>query len=101
MKLRFRLARVGCAIALFTAALAAQTVSSSLLGTVTDPTNAVVPNAPITLTDTDTGSVRSAVTDSSGLFRFLDLPPGNYTVSVRMTGFKGLTANSIVSGANE
>src|SRR5690349_2842892 len=46
-----------------------QTVSSSLVGTVLDPANAVVPNAPVKLTDQNTGTVREANTDSAGVFR--------------------------------
>jgi len=53
------------------------------------------------LTDKDTGGVRSTTTDSSGLFRFLDLPPGNYSVSVRAPGFKGYTEASITVEANQ
>src|SRR6266568_8712799 len=96
-----KLAQSICALALFSACLFGQTVSSSLVGTVLDPTGAVVPSAPVTLTDTDTGAVRSAVTDSAGVFRFLNLSPGNYTVSARVTGFKGLTQNNIMVAANE
>jgi hypothetical protein len=100
MKLR-KLARLLCASTLFGACLLGQTVSSSMLGTVLDPANAVVPGAPVTLTDKDTGGVRSTTTDSSGLFRFLDLPPGNYSVSVRAPGFKGYTEASITVEANQ
>jgi hypothetical protein len=96
-----KLARLLCASTLFIACLAGQTVSSSLEGTVLDPANAVVPGAPVTLTDKDTGGVRSSVTDSSGLFRFLDLPPGNYSVSVRAPGFKGFTQASVTVEANQ
>ena len=96
-----KLAQSICALTLFTACLFGQTVSSSLVGTVQDPTNAVVPNAPITLTDMDTGSVRSASTDSSVVFRFLNITPGTYSLSVKVTGFKGLTQNQIVVQANE
>jgi hypothetical protein len=96
-----RLARVACALTLFTACLIGQTVSSSLVGTVLDPASAVVPGASVTLNDLDNGSVRSVVTDSSGLFRFVNVTPGNYTVSVQVTGFKNLVQTSIVVSANE
>jgi hypothetical protein len=96
-----KLARLVCASTLFGACLIGQTVSSSMVGTVLDPANAVVPGAPVTLTDKDTGGVRSTTTDSSGLFRFLDLPPGNYSVSVRAPGFKGYTEASITVEANQ
>ena len=100
MKL-LRLARSICAFTLFSAYLAAQTVSSALVGTVLDPASAVVPNAAITVTDQQTGSVRTGVTDSSGVFRFLDLQPDPYTVSVKVTGFKAISLSNVMVGANE
>ena len=96
-----KLAPCICALTLLTACLSGQTVSSSMVGTVLDPANAVVPNAAVTLTDTDTGSTRSAITDSAGVFRFTTLPPGNYQVSVQVTGFKNLVQNNIAVSANE
>src|ERR1700693_3924568 len=86
---------------LFAACLHGQTVSSALIGTVLDPVSAAVPNAPVTLTETETGATRSTVTDSSGVFRFLDLAPGTYSVTVHAAGFKGYTQSSIVVAANE
>jgi hypothetical protein len=86
---------------LFAACLHGQTVSSALIGTVLDPASAAVPNAPVTLTETETGATRSTVTDSSGVFRFLDLAPGTYSVTVHAAGFKGYTQSSIVVAANE
>jgi hypothetical protein len=79
----------------------AQTVSSSLMGTVLDPANAVIPSAPVTLTDIDTGTVRNALTDSSGVFRFLNLVPGSYSVTVHVTGFKSLVQSNITLAAQE
>jgi hypothetical protein len=79
----------------------AQTVSSSVVGVVEDPANAVVPNAAVTLTDPDTGAVRTAVSDSTGVFRFLNIPPGTFSVSVKVTGFKTLTQNEVIVNANE
>ncbi len=96
-----KLALLICALTLSTVCLFGQTVSSSLEGTVLDPASAAVPNAPVTLTETETGATRNATTDSSGLFRFLDLAPGTYSVTVHATGFKGYTQSSIVIAANE
>src|ERR1035438_10674016 len=81
-----KLAQVLCALTLFAACLLGQTVSSGLQGTVMDPANAVVPGATVTLTNADTGATRATTTDSTGLFRFLDLAPDTYTVSVKATG---------------
>src|ERR1039458_6407945 len=96
-----KLAQILCALTLFAACLLGQTVSSGLQGTVMDPANAVVPGATVTLTNIDTGNTRVTTTDNTGLFRFLDLAPDTYSVSVKATGFKGYTQNTIAVAANE
>src|SRR4051794_15622479 len=91
-----------CRVLLLTAAcLVGQTVSSSIYGTVLDPANAVIPNATVTLTDENTGSVRNVVSDNSGLFRFLNVPPGSYRVAIEAAGFKSLAQTNIMVSANE
>src|ERR1035441_1128063 len=96
-----KLAQALCALTLLAACLCGQTVSSGLQGTVIDPANAIVPGATVTLTNIDTGSTRVTTTDNTGLFRFLDLAPDTYSVSVKATGFKGYTQNTIVVAANK
>ena len=76
-------------------ALLAQTVSSSIVGTVTDPANAVVPGASVTLTDQATGAARQATTDSTGLFRFSNIAAGAYSILVKSSGFKSLLEKDI------
>src|SRR5260370_26610337 len=100
MSLRHRAQSI-CALMFLSGCLFGQTVSSGLQGTVLDPANAAVPNAPVTLIEMETGITRATLTDSSGLFRFLDLPPPTYSVSVKAQGFKGYTQNTIVLAANE
>src|SRR5215471_4486339 len=79
-------------------ATAAQGVGTSadLTGTVTDPTGAGVPNAKITVTDSEKGVERTAVTDEHGLYRVSGLPPATYKVSVEHTGFQTEVATSVV-----
>src|SRR5580692_8650475 len=96
-----KLARYICASTLFTACFFGQTVSSSLQGTVVDPTGAVVANAAVKVTNSDTGNSRMASTESSGLFRILDLEPGTYSLTVASSGFKGYQQTNIVLSANE
>ena len=95
------LARTLCTIAFYCAAVWGQTVTSTIIGTVTDPANAVLANEPVTLKDAGTGSVRSATTDSAGIFRFANVNPGNYSISVSATGFKTHTTTGVEVSANE
>jgi hypothetical protein len=66
----------------------AQFESATVLGTVTDPTNAPIQGASVTLTNVRTGvSVKSA-TDSSGNYQFVNQRLATYRVHVEMSGFK-------------
>ena len=94
-------ARVIFALALSCATIFGQTVTSSLVGTVVDPTDAVVAGAPVTLLSVDTGAVRTATTDNLGTFRFVNLEPGIYNVTVKAVGFKAETQTGIVVTAQE
>ncbi len=88
-------------LALCCANLFGQTVASSVIGTVVDATDAVVAGAPVTLTNTGTGAVRTGTTDSNGTFRFQNLLPGTYSVTVKATGFKTATQGGILVAAQE
>src|SRR5262249_7337926 len=81
--LRLMLLAIVCAVSGY-----AQAVNATLLGTVTDATGAVVANAKVTVTEVNTGTGRSADTNGSGNYAFPDMPPGQYTVTVEMAGFK-------------
>src|SRR5258708_38636509 len=78
-----------------TAAIA-QVTTGSILGTVHEPTGAVVPNATITITDTAKGTISTKLTDSSGDYNVPFLIPGTYTVSVEMPGFKRSVSSNVV-----
>lgn len=72
-------------IAVLGQSLSAGTVS----GTVTDPNNAVVPNATITIENAVTGYKRTVNTGTDGAFRFDNVPMNNYVYSVSAPGFSG------------
>jgi len=73
----------------------AVTASSTLAGTITDKSGAVIVGATVTATETATDASRTATTTSSGAYRFDVLSPGTYVVKVTMTGFATLTANKV------
>ncbi len=66
----------------------AQTDRGTITGTVLDPASAVVPNAPVVATNTETGSLYQTVTTATGNFTVLSLPAGLYTVTVESPGFR-------------
>lgn len=65
----------------------AQATTGSIVGTVTDPTQAVIPNAAVTVTNVSTSVARSTKTDASGHYEFLSLPVSTYNLTVVQTGF--------------
>ena len=68
--------------------LAAQETTGGLQGTVKDSSGAVVGGAHIELRGTGLVGEKAIDTDTSGYYRFANLPPGSYTVSVAGKGFK-------------
>jgi hypothetical protein len=62
--------------------------TAALTGTVTDPSAAVVPNVTVTITNADTGQVRTVITGADGTYRFSLVPPGSYRVKFTAAGFK-------------
>ena len=65
-----------------------QTATGRIIGTVTDPTGAVIPGAPITVTNIGTQTAYSALTNEQGFYQVLLLPIGMYQVSAEMQGFQ-------------
>src|SRR3989442_11246165 len=65
----------------------AQAIDGNLTGTVLDPTGASVPNATVEITNTATGIKTTTKTGVDGLYRFNNIPVGNYDVAVMASGF--------------
>ena len=87
-------------VALSTSALAQQG-TSTMIGAISDPADAAVPNAVLQLTEQATGTVRNLATPPTGLFRFIDLPPGKYSLQVKAQGFKIYELNGIELASSE
>ena len=79
----------------------AQTVSGTILGTVTDSSGSVIPNAKVTIVNEGTGLTRTVQSDSNGEFTAPSLPTGHYTVIAELTGFKTLTLSNIELGVDQ
>lgn len=75
---------------------AQSTVTGGIRGNITDTQNASVPNATVTITNEGTSKQETATTDSDGNYRFNNLQPGNYTISVTSSGFAEFKQEKVV-----
>ena len=73
----------------------ADNLYASIRGMVVDPSGAVVPDAKLTATNIATGISYKATSGKDGLFAFLQLPIGDYSVRVEKSGFKGFSEGHI------
>ena len=86
----------------WTAPVKAQLASStSLTGTVTDPSNAIVPGANIRAVNTATGIAYTATTNQNGIYNILYVPVGSYTITVKASGFVTEVHSNIIVNNNQ
>jgi hypothetical protein len=89
-------------VAVFAVCARAQFDTATVLGTVTDPSGAVVPHSQVALHNTATGALATATTDERGEFRFVDIPIGSYELKVTATGFQPASAKfELTVGAHQ
>ncbi|MGH9864810.1 MAG: carboxypeptidase regulatory-like domain-containing protein, partial [Candidatus Acidiferrales bacterium] len=69
--------------------------ATSLRGTITDPSNAAIPNATVHLVNTDTNLERTATTDQQGSYVFAQVQPGHYRLAVEAGGFANFEQKTI------
>ena len=79
---------------------AAQAVSGTLLGNITDSSGAAVPGATITATEMETGVVRTVASNESGRYIFPSLVNGRYTVTAELQGFKKVVRQNVKVDVN-
>lgn len=80
-------------LVLISTALAwSQSINGRIVGTVTDPSGAVVPKAELKATNQETGIAWTSLTDPHGGYTFAALPAGTYTIEVKAGGFKTAVA---------
>ena len=83
------------AVVTFLASWATAQSSSQLNGSVTDSSGAAVAGAKITLTHPATGLQRTTTSNGSGLYQFLDVPPGDYRLEAAASGFAPYLASKV------
>jgi hypothetical protein len=71
--------------------LAHSQATTSLRGTVTDPTGAVIPEATVSIKSFENGSSRKILTDVNGEYSFLQVAPGEYNLVAEKPGFATIT----------
>jgi len=105
MKAFFKASQAGhvtCFIVLLTLTLAmpahAQLTSSSLLGTVTDTMDASMVGVKVALRNLATGAERQVLSDGAGVYRFLGVEPGLYSVEFAMKGFQSRKIPNLTVG---
>src|SRR6202166_4930092 len=76
-----------CALLLFAATLFGQETTAGLQGTVKDTSGAVISGAQVAVTGNTLVGEKTSKTDGNGYYRFANLPPGSYTVTVTAEGF--------------
>jgi hypothetical protein len=92
---KHRLGLILCVFLLLFAATAfAQ--DATIVGTITDPSGAVIPGAAVTITNTDTGVARNIKTEANGQYVVPQLHIGRYVVRVEAPGFKTTEKRDIV-----
>jgi hypothetical protein len=75
--------------------------SGDIVGTVTDPSGAVVPKASVVAVETARGTQYTAVTGATGQYRLTGLLPAEYNVTAQVTGFQTVTQNGVVVNVGE
>ncbi len=79
----------------------AQTTTGSIYGTISDSSGAVLAQATVTVTNTDTAQNLTTTSDNSGNYIFQSLSPANYRVEARIAGFQSVSQNDIRLSANQ
>jgi hypothetical protein len=81
--------------------LTAQTISSSIVGSVVDPTDLPVAGVSLELRHVSTSAVRQMATDTQGNFVFSNLAPGEYVLSAEAAGFKKIERKGLMLSSSE
>src|SRR5664279_1832269 len=83
-----------CILGFACSAVLAQDTTGKIVGTVSDPSGAVVAGATVTVTNSGTGAARQTSTDKQGHYQVLELPIGRYEVAAEAAGFSRMLVAS-------
>ena len=79
----------------------AQLTTADIIGTVSDSSGAVVPNANVTLKNLDTNEMRSTQSNGSGDYTFTLLQVGHYSITVKASGFQAWVTRDLAIEAGD
>ncbi|MEP6903503.1 MAG: carboxypeptidase regulatory-like domain-containing protein, partial [Actinomycetota bacterium] len=74
--------------------------AGSIIGTIKDNQNAILPGAKVTVINQEKGVNQTVTTNDDGVFNFPQIPPGNYSITVVLTGFKKLEKTNVILISN-
>ena len=98
--LKFSIAMLLLGLCILSSAAKAQVLYGVLTGNVTDPSSAAVPDAQVEALNMATGVSRQTTADSAGIYRFAELQPGIYKVTVSAASFGALVTENVRVEAN-
>jgi hypothetical protein len=78
----------------------AQVLYGSVIGTVTDQSDAIIPSAGVTLTNKDTGLSKETLTDESGRYSLVNILPGRYNLKISAKGFRTFSQTDVEVSPN-
>jgi hypothetical protein len=96
----FRRAQLAALLTLLATSLVAQISDANLVGTVIDPSRAVVPSALLKLTNNETAVTWTATSDEQGVYKFANIPVGRYTLEAVAQGFARTAVREIALQLN-
>src|SRR5579885_2760770 len=94
-------AKVVGVLVFLSGAVLAQEFRATLQGNSTDPSQAGVPNAPVTLKNVETGIERDTTSDETGHYLFSYVAPGSYSLRVAASGFRTFVREGIELSIND